>query len=63
MQNLDSSLLSVDEIGNILPKTPKVALVVAQAYLLTTQLAPRDPRESMHQAAIKGLGLIEDKLQ
>jgi hypothetical protein len=26
------------------------------------QLAPGDPRESMHQAAIKGLGLIGDKL-
>jgi hypothetical protein len=35
-KNLDSSFLSVDEQGNILPKTPEVALVVAQAYLLTT---------------------------
>jgi hypothetical protein len=55
--------MSVDEIGNIVPKTPKAALVAAQAYLLTMQLAPRDPREGMHQAAIKGLGLIGDKLQ
>jgi hypothetical protein len=55
--------LSVDERGNIMPKTPAAALVVAQAYLLSTQPAPGDPRESMHQAAIKGLGLIEDKLQ
>jgi hypothetical protein len=62
-QNLDSSFLSVDERGNIVPKTPEAALVAAQAYLLTTQLAPRDPRESMHQVAIKGLGLIGDKLQ
>jgi hypothetical protein len=45
-----------------MPKTPEVALVVAQAYLLTTQPEPGDPRESMHQAAIKGLGLIRDKL-
>jgi hypothetical protein len=58
-----SSFLSVDERGNIVPKTPEVALVAAQAYLLTTQLAPGDPRERMHQAAIKGLGLIGDKLQ
>jgi hypothetical protein len=34
----------------------------AQAYLLTMQPALGDPRESMHQAAIKGPGLIGDKL-
>jgi hypothetical protein len=62
MQNLDSSFLSIDERGNIIPKTPEAALVAAQAYLLTTQPALGDPRESMHQAAIKGLGLIGDKL-
>jgi hypothetical protein len=33
-KNLDSSFLSVDEQGNILPKTPEAALVAAQAYLL-----------------------------
>jgi hypothetical protein len=63
MRNLDSAFLSVDEIRNIVSKTPKAALVAAEAYLLTTQPAPRDPREGMHQAAIKGLGLIGDKLQ
>jgi hypothetical protein len=52
--------LSVNEIGNIIPKTPEATLVVAQAYLLTTQPAPRDPWEGMHQAAIKGLELIGD---
>jgi hypothetical protein len=62
MQNLDLSFLSINERGNIIPKTPEAALVAAQAYLLTTQPAPGDPRESMHQAAIKGLGLIGDKL-
>jgi hypothetical protein len=34
-----------------------------QAYLLTTQPKPGDPREHMHQAAIRSLGLIEDKLR
>jgi hypothetical protein len=42
---------------------PEEALVAAQAYLLTTQPEPRDPRESMHQAAIKSLGLIGDELR
>jgi hypothetical protein len=33
-------------------ETPEAALVAAQAYLLTTQPKPRDPREHMHQAVI-----------
>jgi hypothetical protein len=32
-RNLNSSFLSVDEQGNIMPKTPEAALVAAQAYL------------------------------
>jgi hypothetical protein len=44
-KNLDSSFLSVNEQGNIIPKTPEAALVAAQAYLHTTQPNPRDPRE------------------
>jgi hypothetical protein len=35
-KNLESSFLSVDEQGNIIPKTPEAALVAAQAYLHTT---------------------------
>jgi hypothetical protein len=35
-KDLDSSFLSVDEQGNIIPKTPEAALVAAQAYLYTT---------------------------
>jgi hypothetical protein len=62
MQNLNSSFLSIDERGNIIPKSPEAALVAAEAYLLTTQPTPGDPRESVHQAAIKSLGLIGDKL-
>jgi hypothetical protein len=43
--------------------TPEAALIVAQAYLLTTQPKPGDPREQMHQAAIRSLGLVEKKLK
>jgi hypothetical protein len=45
-----------------MPEMPEAALVAAQAYLLTTQPELGDPRERIHQAAIKGLGLIGDKL-
>jgi hypothetical protein len=44
-------------------ETPEAALVAAQAYLLTTQPEPGDPREHMHQAAIKSLGLLGDELK
>jgi hypothetical protein len=44
-------------------ETPEAALVAAQAYLLTTQPEPGDPREHMHQAAIRSFGLVEDRLR
>jgi hypothetical protein len=51
-KNLDSSFLSVDEQGNIIPKTPEAALVAAQAYLHTTRPNSGDPKEHMHRAAL-----------
>jgi hypothetical protein len=51
-----------DEEEDFVQETLEAALVAAQAYLLTTQLEPGDPWEHMHQAAIRSLGLIEDKL-
>jgi hypothetical protein len=61
-RNLDSSFLSVDEQGNIIPKTPEATLLAAQAYLYTTQPNPGDPREHMHRAALQGLRLVGNKL-
>jgi hypothetical protein len=51
-----------DEEEDYVQETPEAALVAAQAYLLTTQPEPSDPWEHMHQAAIRSLGLIEDKI-
>jgi hypothetical protein len=52
-----------DNDEDFMQKTPEAALVAAQAYLLTTQPKPRDPQEHMHQAAIRSLGLVEDRLR
>jgi hypothetical protein len=52
-----------EEEEEFVQETPEAALVVAQAYLLTTQPKPGDPREHMHQATIRSLGLVEDKLR
>jgi hypothetical protein len=52
-----------DNEEDFLQETPEAALVAAQTYLLTTQPQPGDPREHMHQAAIRSLGLVENRLR
>jgi hypothetical protein len=61
-KNLNSSFLSIDEQGNIIPKTPEAALVAAQTYLCTTRPSPGDPREHIHRAALQGLRMVGNKL-
>jgi hypothetical protein len=51
-----------DEEEDFVQETPEATLVAAHAYLLTTQPKPGNPQEHMHQAAIRSLGLIKDKL-
>jgi hypothetical protein len=53
----------LDDEKDFMQETPEAALVAAQAYLLTTQPEPGDPQEHMHQAAIRSLGLVEDRLR
>jgi hypothetical protein len=52
-----------DDEEDFVQETPEAALVAAQAYLLTTQPEPGDPREHMHQDAIRSLGLVEGRLR
>jgi hypothetical protein len=52
-----------EEEEEFVQETPEAALIAAQAYLLTTQPKPGDPREQMHQAAIRSLGLVKEKLK
>jgi hypothetical protein len=52
-----------DDEEDFVQETPEASLVAAQAYLLTTQPKPGDLREHMHQAAIRSLGLVEDRLR
>jgi hypothetical protein len=40
----------------------EAALMVARAYLHTTQPSPGDPREHMHRAALQGLKMVGSKL-
>jgi hypothetical protein len=59
---INQSAQQSEEEKDFVQETPEAALVAAQVYLLTTQPEPGDPREHMHQAAIRSLGLVEDKL-
>jgi hypothetical protein len=52
-----------DDEENFVQEMPEAALVAARAYLLTMQPKPGDPREHMHQDAIRSLGLVEDRLR
>jgi hypothetical protein len=52
-----------EEEEEFVQETPEAALIAAQAYLLTTQPKLGNPREQMHQAAIRSLGLVEEKLK
>jgi hypothetical protein len=51
-----------EEEEDFVQETPEAALIAAQAYLLTTRPEPRDPQEDMHQAAIRSLRIVEDKI-
>jgi hypothetical protein len=46
------SMQQSEDEEDFVQETPEAALIAAQAYLLTTQPEPGDPREHMHQAAI-----------
>jgi hypothetical protein len=52
-----------EEEEDFIQETPEAALIAAQAYLLTTWPEPGDPREDMHQATIRSLGILEDKIR
>jgi hypothetical protein len=52
-----------EQEDNFIQETPEAALVAAQAYLLTTRPEPEDPREDMHRAAMRSLGIVENKIR
>jgi hypothetical protein len=51
-----------EEEEDFVQETPEAALIVAQAYLQTTRPEQGDPREEMHQAVIRSLGIVEGKI-
>jgi hypothetical protein len=52
-----------EEKDDFIQEMPEVALIAAQAYLLTTRPEPGDPREDMHRATIRSLRIVENKIR
>src|SRR5215217_1213867 len=58
IQNLDMSFMSIDERGNIIPKTPEAGYMATQAYILASRPPPGDPREPLYNMAMAGVGVM-----
>jgi hypothetical protein len=52
-----------EEKDEFMQEMPEAALIAAHVYLLTTRQEPGDPREDMHRAATRSLGIIESKIR
>jgi hypothetical protein len=54
---------SIRRGGGFSARNTRSSISSSTVYLLTTKPEPGDPREHMHQAAIRSLGLVEDRLR
>ena len=61
-RNLESSYMSEDAEGILVPKTASAALMSIGTYLQLTQPPEGDPRANVHKQQIKALKLAEDAL-
>jgi hypothetical protein len=52
-----------EEKDDFIQEMPEAAFIAAHAYLLTTRPEPEDPREDMHRATIRSLGIVENKIR
>ena len=58
VQNLDMSFMSIDTRGHIIPKTPEAGYMATHAYLMATRPPQGDPRASLYQTAMAGIGVM-----
>ena len=58
VQNLDMSFMSIDTRGNIIPKTPEAGYMATHAFILASKPPPGDPRETLYNMAIAGVGAM-----
>jgi hypothetical protein len=58
IQNLNMSFMSIDTRGNIIPKTPEAGYMATRAFLMASMPSPGDPRSSLYQMAMTGVGYM-----
>jgi hypothetical protein len=58
IQNLDMSLMSIDTRGNIIPETPEAGYMATHAFLMAPRPPQGDPRSSLYQMAMPGVGVM-----
>jgi hypothetical protein len=58
IQNLDMSFMSIETRGHIIPKTPEAGYMVTHAYLMASRPPQGDPRSSLYQMAMVGVGVM-----
>src|SRR3954467_12075643 len=57
-RTLHTSFMEMDADGNVIPKTPQVAIMAATAYLAAHLPPEGDPKRAMHKSALTRLGLV-----
>src|SRR4051812_48144957 len=55
---LNTSFMSMDVNGNVIPKTPQAAIMAATTYLMSHPPSVGDPKSAMHKSTLDGLGLV-----
>jgi hypothetical protein len=58
VQDLDMTFMSIDSRGNITPKTLEADYMATHAYKMATKPPPGDPRASLYQTAMAGIGVM-----
>jgi hypothetical protein len=52
------SFISIDTRGHIIPKTPEAGYMAAHAFLMASRPPQGDPRSSLYQMAMAGVGVM-----
>jgi hypothetical protein len=58
IQNLDMSFMSIDTRGHIIPKTLEAGYMATHAFLMASKPPHGDPRASLYQMAMAGVGVM-----
>jgi hypothetical protein len=58
IQDHEMSFMAIDLRGHLTPKTPEAAYMATHAYLMATRPPQGDPRASLYQTSMAGIGVM-----